>query len=244
MKAFLGDAWQALRDLYPKGLSLFWLAPIIPALVILPEFAQHVVEVKLGMFESKDAFKALQNDPARWNVAYAKIAGLWLTILAAARFWGVRDRGGRWWDLRDIRWKPFAVGLLLFAGLGSIPMLWEGSLDATLDMGLQGLVALLTLPGLLLVFGGLFGDPMPSLRHVYVRGWPWLLLMGCLAALGFAPGAWIHQKNRQWAFGIDPAPLWAMMVWDSLLVGALAVLAGTGLALGYRGFRRASAEWR
>ncbi len=236
MKAFLIGAWQALRDLYPAGTRLFWLAPLIPALVIVPEFMQHVVEVKLGMFESKDVFKALQNDPMRWNFAYAKIAGLWLAILASARFWGVRHREGRWWDVRDICWTPLLLGLAIFGGLGSLPALWDGQLEPTVDTTLEILVGLITLPGLLLIVGGLFGDPLPRARTLVLRSWPYLLLIVVLVAIGFGPAAWVHQKNHVWAMGLAPFPLWAIMVWDSLLVGFLACLAGTAVALGYRLF--------
>ena len=66
---------------------LFWLAPLIPLIAILPEFVQHVWEVNAGMFASKAAFNAHAMDPERWQFGYFKIAGLVLSILAAARFW-------------------------------------------------------------------------------------------------------------------------------------------------------------
>lgn len=239
MIEFLTRAWRALRDVYPKGLSLFWLAPMIPALVIVPEFIQHVVEVRLGMFDGKDAFRALQHDPTRWAFGYAKIAGLWLAIFGSAGFWGVREAGGRWWDLRTIAWKPFLIGAVIFLGLGSVPALWEGRLTGAGDIALQVLVAVLTLPGLLMMLAGLCGDPLLGWRDYWVRGWPWLILAAALAAIGFGPAAWLHQMNHQWAFGASDPVLWLLMIWDSILVGILAVLAGTGIALGYLGFREA-----
>ena len=171
---FLAEAWRALLQLYPRGIRLFWVAPLIPALVVVPEFLQHAAEVKLGMFESKEAFKAHQMDPLRWTFAYAKIAGLWLAILAAARVTASEERGGRWWDVREISWKPLLFGLILFGGLGSLPALWDGQLPREVDLGLQIVVGIATLPGLLLILAGLFGDPMPSPRDLFVRGWPWI----------------------------------------------------------------------
>lgn len=168
-----------------------------------------MVEVKLGMVESKDVFKVLQNDPMRWNFAYAKIAGLWLAILASAGFWGDRHRKGRWWDLRDICWAPLLLGLAIFGGLGSLPALWDGQQEPTVDTTLEILVGLITLPGLLLVVGGLFGDPMPRARTLVLRSWPYLLLIVVLVAIGFGPAAWVHQQNHVWAMGLAPFPLWA-----------------------------------
>ena len=58
MRDGLIRAGRALVDLYPKGLSLFWLAPAVMGLVVIPEFLQHVVEIRLGMFDSREAFDA------------------------------------------------------------------------------------------------------------------------------------------------------------------------------------------
>jgi hypothetical protein len=38
--------------------------------------------------------------------------------------------------------------------------------------------------------------------------------------------------------GADPATVWALMIFDSLLVGLLAGLTGTALYLGYAAFAR------
>lgn len=87
MRDFFRSAGRALIHLYPRGVSMIWLAPAALALVVIPEFAQHVVEVRLGMFDSVEAARSIQNDPTRWAFGYVKIAGLVLTFLAAARFW-------------------------------------------------------------------------------------------------------------------------------------------------------------
>ena len=90
---------------FRDGLRIWLLAPIIPALIVLPEFAQHVVEIQIGIFDSRDAGQALANDPTRWMFGYAKLAGLVFAILATVRFWGARSNRGYWWDLRAIASK-------------------------------------------------------------------------------------------------------------------------------------------
>lgn len=237
MRSFLKGAGRALLDLYPKGLSLLWLAPGALALVVLPEFAQHVVEVRLGMFDSTEAFRARQLDPGRMAFGYVKVAGLLLAILAAARFWGVHGSGRRWWDLRDVAVPRLALGFVIFFGLGSLPELLGERVERQPLQAAAWLWMFLTLPGLLIMLSGLFGDRSIPLRAMVVRGWPWLVLLLVLLVLAFAPAAWLHQMNHRWASGAAPALLWALMAWDSLLVGLLAGLTGTAMALGYRALR-------
>ena len=61
--------WQSLLRQYRLGFSLFWLAPMAVALVVIPEFAQHVAEIKLGMFESRAAAHALSMDVTHGKAA-------------------------------------------------------------------------------------------------------------------------------------------------------------------------------
>jgi hypothetical protein len=229
-------AWRTLRDLYPKGISLFWLAPAVVALVIVPEFLQHVAEIELGMFDSREAFRALQLDPTRIAFGFAKVAGLMLTMLAAARFWWTRDHGGRWWDLRGLAWGRFLAGLIIFFGIGSLPELLKGQVPPSAHQVAGAIWALVLLPFLFLMLAGLFGDRSTRLRDMLRRSWQWLLLTALLVVLSFAPAAWLHQMNHQWAMGAAPAALWALMIFDSLLVGLLAGLTGTAFYLGYAAF--------
>lgn len=84
MKAVLSRFALSIRD----GFALFWLAPLIAALIVVPEFVQHIAEIRIGMFESKEAFTALADDPRRMFWGFLKIAGFLLAILATIRFGG------------------------------------------------------------------------------------------------------------------------------------------------------------
>ena len=215
---------------------MLWLAPAVLALVIIPEFAQHVVEIRLGMFDSAEAARSLQNEPTRWAFGYVKFAGLVLTFLAAACFWWTREHGGRWWDVRDLAWPRLALGALIVFGVGSLPELLRSMLDETSMKVLATVWMLLTLPGLFILLAGLFGDKATPIAAMWRRGWPWLLLTALLLVLAFAPASWLHAMNHRWAMGAEPAVLWGLMIWDSVLVGLLAGLVGTALHLGYAGF--------
>ena len=93
---------SAIGDYLTRSVSLFWIGPAVVALVVVPEFAQHVAEIHIGMFDSAAAAKLAGNDPLRWAFGYAKIAGLVLTFIASARFWWCRAYGGRWYDIRRL----------------------------------------------------------------------------------------------------------------------------------------------
>lgn len=221
---------------------MLWLAPAVLALVVIPEFAQHVAEIRLGMFESVEQARSLQNDPTRWAFGYVKIAGLVLTFLAAARFWWTRDHSGRWWDIRDLAWSRLALGALIVFGVGSLPELFKGALDEQTVTILGIVMMLLTLPGLFILLAGLFADRATPLAAMWRRGWPWLLLTAGLLVLAFLPASWLHSMNHRWAMGAGPAKLWGLMIWDSLLVGLLACLVGTAMHLGYAAFAARQAK--
>lgn len=237
MRTFFASAGRALLGLYPNGLSLLWLAPGILALVVIPELAQHVAEIRLGMFDSTEDFRAHQFDASRMAFGYAKVAGLLAAILAAARYRMVRGSDRRWWDLRDVAWGRLALGFLVFLAIGSLPGLLPERMDRMPYQALSWAWMIATLPGLFLMLAGLAGDRETPLKAMWTTAWPWIVLALLLAAVGFGPAAWLHQMNHDWASGAGPVLLWSLMVWDSLLVGLLAALAGTGLGLGYCAFR-------
>ena len=143
---------------------MLWLAPAVLALVVIPEFAQHVAEIRLGMFESVEQARSLQNDPTRWAFGYVKIAGLVLTFLAAARFWWTREHGGKWWDVRDLAWSRLALGTLIVFGVGSLPELLRGTLDETDHEGPRNGLDAVDLARPLHFVAGLFGRSVDAGR--------------------------------------------------------------------------------
>lgn len=237
IKAELGRAGQALVRLYPMGISLLWKAPLVLALVMVPEFIQHVVEIQIGMFDSREAFRARQFDETRMAIGYLKIAGLVLAILAAARFWATRRRRIAWYSWSGIDWRRFALGFLLFMLVPAAPALFESRLGKSNAEVAGILVSILMLPALFLMLAGLFGDRTTSSRDMWRRSWPWAVLLALLIVLAFVPAQWLHGLNHDWAVGAHPVLLWTLMIMDSLVVGLLAGLSGTALFIGYAAFR-------
>ncbi|MEY4952349.1 MAG: hypothetical protein RL299_773, partial [Pseudomonadota bacterium] len=53
-------------------------------------------------------------------------------------------------------------------------------------------------------------------------------------ALPLAAGMALHFQNHNWAFGASPGMVWALMIWDSLLVALLGLMMGVLIHRSYR----------
>lgn len=231
--SWLGSAPRDFLMVLRDGFRIWWLAPAIPLLVVIPEAAQHVAEIRIGMFEGIERAREVANAPERMVWGYLKIAGLVLAILAAIRFWGAEARGDRWWDLRRIGWLQLLVALAGLA-LASVPgMVLEPAIGARAAGWADTLLMLATLPLFVLLVAGLAGDRAAGLRAVYRTGWLPALRIAVFAAMVWIPLAWLHTQNHRWAMGAPSAQVWALMGLDALMVGLMAVLAGTAIHHGY-----------
>lgn len=227
---------RSIGDQFRTGLALFLVAPAAVALVVVPEFAQHVAEIRLGMFDNIEAARAAAGDPIRWAFGYAKIAGLVLAFLACARAVWCRLNDGRWWDLREIAWWRFLAGLVLFGAVGSLAEPFAGLLPEKVIGVLRLVCSLVSMPFLFVMLAGLFGDRATGWRTLVLRSWPYVLLVLLLLVIGFGPAQLLHIANHKIALGAHPLLVWALMLWDSLVVGVLAALVGAGLAVSYHRF--------
>lgn len=236
MNAGMKLAGRALAKLYPMGISLLWKAPLLLALVMVPEFIQHIVEIRIGMFDSLAAFRELQFDETRMAVGFVKIAGLVFATIASARFWATREQGIAWYSLTGIDWRRFGLGFLLFMLLPAAPALFGSQLGKSNAQTIGIIISILLMPTLFLMLAGLLGDRTTSHRAMWRRSWPWAVLMAVLLVVAFMPAQWLHGMNHDWALGANAAVVWALMIFDSLLVGLLAGLTGTALFLGYAAF--------
>ena len=234
VRALLSD----VLELYSKGLSMFWVAPWVLALVIIPEFAQHVAEISLGMFDSRDAAVALSNHPVRWGFGYAKIAGLLLCFFASARFWWNKANGGRWYDLRNIVWRKLLLGFVLFGVIGVLAEPFADVIPAVPLNILRTILAIISMPFLFLLLAGIFGDRSErhNWRSVLIQGWRYIPLLTLLLVAAYVPLFLLHGLNHRWAMGSPAAVVWALMLFDSLTVGAMAGCVGAAMYLSYRRF--------
>ncbi|KTE26112.1 MULTISPECIES: hypothetical protein [unclassified Sphingopyxis] len=242
LAAFFLTILAALGEYLTRTVSLFWLGPAVVALVVIPEFAQHVAEIHLGMFASADSFRARSADPLRMGFGYVKIAGLSLAFLASARFWWCRAHGERWYDIRRIAWGRLLLGFILFMAIGSLAELAQPLTGNKAPIALVILASLLSFPFLFVMIAGLFGDRATPLKALAVRSWPWILLLALLLPILFGPLFLLHGLNHKWALGAPGAAVWALMAFDSIVVGLMASSVGAALFTAYDRFHRSIAR--
>lgn len=227
----------SLRD----ALQVFRLAPLALLLVMVPEFVQHAAEIGLGMFASDEAFRTLAQDPTRWAYGTAKLVGLPLAVLFTARFWANRASGRPGRSLAAIAWRPLALGFLILVLCslpGSLPLDFGGAASLAIGLGLT----LLSLPGVVLMIAGILGDRAFGLRDAYVRGWSKALRIALYIAPPWLFLQLLHEANHTAALGQPGALVWGLMAFDTLVVGLMAAVAGTGAHHGFIGPRAINPE--
>lgn len=212
------------------GASLFWLAPAIPLLALIPEGLQHIAEIRLGMFESERAFRAHAFSPERMVFGVVKVIGLMLAILAAARFLG--GAGKDWWRPSGIVWRAFwlalALNIVVSVSLVGAGMIIEDRLASILNT----IATIATLPLLVMLIAPLLGDATMGLRRAFTAGWIHAIAMVLLAMI-FLPAQMLHEHFHTLAIGSSQQMVWLLMALDTLLVGLMGCLLGGALAGGY-----------
>lgn len=219
---------RLLADTARGSLALWRLAIWIPLIAVIPEFLQHVAEIRLGMFDSSDAFRSLQNAPERWSWGYLKMAGLTAAWLLTVWYWNRRDGG-------QTRWRQVGIALAVNAAASAAVLLLTAAVPKAAADAVSLTLSVVTLPLLVYLIGALLGDAAMTLKRSYGAGWLVGLRIGLLSLTGLVVMQALHQFNHTLAMGQPAALVWALMVWDSLLVGLMAVWLGTALHRGYRG---------
>lgn len=217
-----------LRATVLDSLSLWRSAPWVVLPAVVTELLQHRAEVNLGMFASREAFAMLAMAPERWWWGGWKLAALGLAVLAGLWLWCRRDGAQVLWGRLGL-----AVALNVLAMLPGV--LTQGRVDPVTGMAGSLLVNLIALPLLPFTVGALAGDARMTLRTAWTRGWWPALRMALVLAAGYLPLQALHLYNHHLAIGQDGAALWAVLAWDSLLVGVMGGWMATALHHGYRG---------
>jgi hypothetical protein len=229
--------WRYLKLLYSRGFALFVLAPVIVAIVAVPEFIQHIAEIRLGMFDDIETARAMANGAERWAFGYAKLAGLAVGMLAAARFWGTRERGGRWWSLRGVAWWPLILSLAIFLLAPVLPDLVRAWIPGWLHLVTYWGLSLAVLPLLIAVLAALFGDRRVGPFANYWRDWRWVPLLLILLVAAYLPTMAAHYGLHRLALGAPKLAVWPLMALDALVVALIASLVGAALHLSYAAAR-------
>ena len=225
---------RAMVETYRHGGRMVVVAPLILAIAVVPEFLQHIAEIHLGMFDSVDRFRALANDPLRWNFGYAKVAGFIIAILATARFWSVGS------VRRTLSMPPLVlakvVGGLLLGLAAAWPFQWlaEQGLSPVIGIPLKVVSAIIQAGIVIYMVGALLEDRSVTARRAMTSLLPAAIMLGVLVTVAFAPSQALHMTNHKLALG-QPLPIvWALMIFDALWVGLFAALVGSALFVGSR----------
>lgn len=234
----------ATRRLFADWFAAAWhilrFAPWLLLPILLTEGAQHIVEIELGMFASRADFMALSDDPTRMAFGTAKTAGLLIAVLLVARAVAL---GSAARAIRP-RWRPMAMlaGFLALTLVLDLGFKSEAARAIAPDPLLQGINILLQTVLTVPLLAALFEDEWATVRAAGWRLIPALLLPLLLSALAFAPMQLLHMYNHIWSLGAPMPAVWALMLFDTFLVGLMALTIGSVLAIGWRRFVRDAAH--
>ncbi len=210
---------RAFLYAHREGLAFLVACPLLALIPILAEFAQHVIEMQIGMYDGLDGAKAAEADPLRMQFGFVKVLTLSIMGYPVIRFLaGGRDRAAAY-RLNPRALALFAVPLAIQMALAAFD-LFSRSASTTYSI-VSFVVMLLTTPFLLRWFTaaplGVWISPARSAREM-LPAWLWAFAFGIVAILPL--------MIAHYALGIGAvfAPDWAkwpMLVLDSLLVGWL-----------------------
>lgn len=214
--------------------AVLTLAPWLLLPAVLTEGAQHIAEIQLGMFASRDAFVALAQDPSRMVFGYTKVAGLVISFLLVARY--VATGSVRRALLPSGR--ALAIVIALVALTMALDMTFKSAPARAIapDLLLQSVNILLQVPLTALLLAAFFEDSWADLKAVGWRVGAAIIASGVLPALAFLPMQVLHGLNHEWAMAQPTWVVAALMTFDTLLVGAMALALGAGAAVGWRRF--------
>ena len=78
------------RAVHARSLAFAAALPLVAAVPLVAEFVQHVVEMRIGMYDSPDAAEATADNAQRLNFGFAKVIRLvsllLLTVLGQLMF--------------------------------------------------------------------------------------------------------------------------------------------------------------
>lgn len=224
--------WPSIKQMYGGAVRFARAAPLLFLVPVLVEFAQHVAEVQSGLYVSREAARAVANDPTRMAFGFAKtlallLPGYWFTRFLA---FGGDLRRALAFDARAL--GLFAVQFALAGGV-QYAMLFGPPLGPLL--GLDGRAASLVTAGLAIAqsvlgiyltawfvawpLGNAALGPIRSCRVMAGNFW---LTFGYLT-LGTLPLMLVHYALGLGAIGRSNEVVWAMMTLDAVVVGFLAL---------------------
>lgn len=225
--------FREIRETYATSARFIRALPLIVAVPVVAEAAQHVVEWRIGMYDSLALASAVEAHPLRMGFGYVKTAALLLICYWVFRYFGLRGDAAR-----ARRLEPGAVASFVPVLMFGVVMMITNrgvteALAAALPEGAGQLLALFGVLFALMAFELFFapwkvasaldnrrvdmGRSLAIMRGNF--GWSFAFLLAM-----FLPLMVLHYLLGGLAIGA-PAPVAALLLAvDCLVVGALAVV--------------------
>jgi hypothetical protein len=223
VKRFFGDLIGAHVDGARVMLALPWLF----AVVVLWEFAQHVVEIRIGFFTDAETSKAVGLDGSRMMFGWVKMALVYVGGFFAIRYLVLGDarQAMRPSAATVARYLPYiayslVLFVLIFYAASFVP---KDRINAFRTV--VGLTQVASEPLLMLwiVSAATDGSVTGPLRSARLTGWMYLWALP-LFFIGRIPINAAHQLLNRMAIGQPSGLVWTMMIVDALVVGLLVAI--------------------
>ncbi len=228
--------WTALKASYSGGTRFLLACPLLAAVPVLIEMLQHIGEVHVGMYDSLDAARAVENHPLRMALAIVKMAALLLSNYWVVRWMVSRDPAfAARADGQAVRLSAGALGFILLISLIQLFALPTDNLAIFAAGFFAGMAAGVLAAAWVAAaaLGNQAVGPLASLR-IMAPALPFTLALFVLAML---PLLIPHYALAALALLGPKALLWPGLIVDSLLVGWLSAIMA---ASGYVGAARAA----
>ena len=223
--------WPDIRDFYRAAWAFSFACPLLFLVPPLCEMLQHVIEYRIGMYESLAAFKAVANDDSRMSFGVAKVIA---TLLPGYWFTRFMSNGNDARTAQDFRAFGWWALVMLFSLALTVAGLFLGDILAPLGMGKQPVMIVvatynivtgvlgiyLTAWGVAWALGNRAIGPFGSIRIMAGAFWR---TIGYVIA-GALPLMIVHYALGYGALGRPAALLWPMLAIDAILVGYLALM--------------------
>jgi hypothetical protein len=227
-----GDAWRVARAL-----------PLLVALMVGIEFAQHVIELQLGFFSTDLAVRKLAaTQPLRMMFGWPKMAMVYAVGFVVTRYLVTGDAAAAIRPpaaaVRRYAWvvlfQLIPAAVIIYAE----PIVAAAGLAADSVMSVRGVFGLaqqLLEPLLLLWFvsAALGSDTYGPVASARATRWLyfWTLLLIFVTRV---PLSALHQFLNRWPVGQGAAAQWSLLAADAIVVGVLTLAVSAAQVRGAR----------